>query len=213
MYSLQATWIRNTVLGAVRSVKPEAAKNIPANIVFAFPTISGLAHVVSNIITGAGDADSVLANSRSPEDLWKYVEKYSANFPTRPPQLQERSKNANDVVLITGTTGGFGCDALEHLLSDEKVERVYAFNRVNSNAMERQRIQFRKRGLDEKLLDNGKLVMVEAALHEPGFGIDKALLEEVRKSITHIMLNGGCRLLTSASRTRADWRGLSQLGR
>ena len=197
----------------MRSVKPEAAKNIPTNIVFAFPTISSLARVVSDIVSGTGNSHSVLTGSRTPDDLWKYVEKYSADFPARPAQLRERPKGAKDVVLITGTTGGFGCDALEHLLSDEMVEKVYAFNRMNSNAMERQRIQFRKRGLDETLLDNGKLVMVEATLHEPGFGIDKALLEEVRKSITHIMLNGGCRLLTSASRTRADWRGLSQLGR
>ena len=174
----------------MRSVKPEAAKNIPANIVFAFPTISGLAHVVSNIITGAGDADSVLANSRSPEDLWKYVEKYSANFPTRPPQLQERSKNANDVVLITGTTGGFGCDALEHLLRDETVARVYAFNRKGTEAMERQRRQFGTRGLDEALLDSEKFVMVEAVLHERDFGLDAALLEEIRTSVSHVMLNG-----------------------
>ena len=200
MYSLQATWIRNTVLGAVRSVKPEAAKNIPANIVFAFPTISGLAHVVSNIITGAGDADSVLANSRSPEDLWKYVEKYSANFPTRPPQLQERSKNANDVVLITGTTGGFGCDALEHLLRDAGVGRVYAFNRKGSDALKRQRAQFARRGLDGELLDSGKFVMVEAVLHEIGFGIEEELLEEIRQSVTHIMLNGELGLRSVARR-------------
>ena len=98
-------------------------------------------------------------------------------------------------MVITGTTGGFGCDALEHLLKDENVERVYAFNRANSNAMSRQRAQFRTRGLVESLLDSSKFVMVEAVLHEPGFGIDKSLLEEIRHSVTHILHNGETSLL------------------
>ena len=32
--------------------------------------------------------------------------------------------------------------------------------------------------------------MVEAVLHEPGFEIDETLLEEIRTSVTHILLNG-----------------------
>ena len=32
--------------------------------------------------------------------------------------------------------------------------------------------------------------MVEAALHEPEFGIDAELVEEIRASVTHTMLNG-----------------------
>ena len=155
------------------------------NVAFAFPTIAALAEAVSGVASGTDDA-----SSRTPQDLWKYVERFSADLPTRPAQLSARPAGQKDVVLITGTTGGFGCDALEHLLRDETVARVYAFNRPNSQAAERQRAQFRARGLDEALLDSGKLVMVEAVLHEPGFGIDSSLLEEIRRSVTHIMLNG-----------------------
>ncbi|CDO73876.1 hypothetical protein BN946_scf185016.g33 [Trametes cinnabarina] len=180
--SLQATRIRNVVLRALRqSVQTKAAQLSP-NIVFDAPSISSLSHAVMRTIKNAG------ADSRSPSDLWKYVEKYSANFPARPAVLVDRPQG-KDVILITGTTGGFGCDALEHLLRDEKVERVYAFNRKGSEATKRQRAQFHLRGLDESLLDSPKFRMVETILHEPGFGIEPALLNEIQHSVTHILHN------------------------
>ena len=190
-FSLQATWIRNTILGAMRAAHPAAAKRVPMNLVFAFPTVSALARTVSSIVNGGEDihADPT-TSTRTPNDLWQYVERFSADLPARPAQLVPRTPGAKDVVLVTGTTGGFGCDALEHFLRDETIARVYAFNRKGSRAMERQRTQFARRGLDEKLLDSDKFVMVEAVLHEPGFGIDAGLLEEIRCSVTHIMLNG-----------------------
>ena len=103
-------------------------------------------------------------------------------------------------MLITGTTGGFGCDTLEHLLRDGNVTRVYAFNRKGTKALDRQRAQFITRGLDVSLLDSPKFVMVEAVLHEPGFGIEEGLLEEIRQSVTHIMLNGELGLRSVARR-------------
>ena len=67
---------------------------------------------------------------------------------------------------------------------------MYAFNRKGTNALERQQTQFAARGLDGALLDSPKFRMVEAVLHESGFGIDMKLLEEIRTSVTHILLNG-----------------------
>ncbi|KAI0364205.1 acetyl-CoA synthetase-like protein [Pilatotrama ljubarskyi] len=184
--SLQATWIRNTILRAIRETDAGAAKRLPTNLVFKAPTISELANIVNSVVNST---DAAGGPSHTPQDLWKFVEKYSANFPARPSTLIDRPSSSNDVVLITGTTGGFGCDALEHLLREEKVERVYAFNRKGSKAMERQRAQFRARGLDESLLDTPKFKMVEAVLHEPGFGVDPVLLDDIRRSVTHIMHN------------------------
>ncbi|KAI0755845.1 acetyl-CoA synthetase-like protein [Fomes fomentarius] len=181
--SLQATWIRNTILRAIRETDRSAAKRLPVNLVFAAPTIASL----SRLIYDALHNDSAGA-FHGPDDLWKYVEKYSANLPARPDDLVERPAG-NEVVIITGTTGGFGCDTLEHLLKDEAVEKVYAFNRKGAQAIERQRAQFQARGLDETLLDSPKLKMIEAVLHEPGFGLEPSLLDEIRRSATHIMHN------------------------
>ncbi len=186
-YSLQATWIRNTILRAVRQTDTSAAKRLPPNIVFKAPTISGLARIVYATVNN----DEVLDDaSLSPQSLLTFVEKYSADFPERPATLIDRPASSKEVILITGTTGGFGCDALEHLLRDENVERVYAFNRKGSKALERQHAQFQARGLDEKLLDTPKFKLVEVALHEPGFDVEPGLLDEIRSSVTHILHNG-----------------------
>ncbi len=155
------------------------------NLVFQAPTIAGLVHAVLGVLNSTHHPEV----AHTPEDLWKYVERYSANLPARPSDLVERPQS-KDVVLITGTTGGFGCDTLEHLLRDENVVRVYAFNRKGTRALERQRAQFVARGLDTSLLDSPKFVMVEAALHEADFGIEQGLREEIRSSVTHIMHNG-----------------------
>ena len=92
-----------------------------------------------------------------------------------------------DVVLITGTTGGFGCDILHHLLLDDEIGTVYAFNRRGSNALARQYARFRERGLDENLLESDKFKMVEAELDTPGLGVDSALLDEVSSQPTHLV--------------------------
>ncbi|RPD77022.1 acetyl-CoA synthetase-like protein [Lentinus tigrinus ALCF2SS1-7] len=181
--SLQATYIRNTILRALREVNKDAPNRLPHNLVFAAPNISALARVVFSAVSTDGPS-----TSHTPADLWKYVEKYSANLPARPKNLVPRPAG-KDVVVITGTTGGFGCDTLEHLLRDETVGKVYAFNRKGSKALERQRAQFKARGLDESLLNSPKFVMVESVLHDYDFGLEPALLEEIRTSVTHIMHN------------------------
>ena len=208
-HSLQATYIRNTLLRAIRETDKDAAKRLPMNLVFAHPTITSLARAVLGVLDESLSNGHISHRPHTPADLWKYVEKYSANFPARPPNLVDRPEG-KDVVLITGTTGGFGCDTLEHLLRDERVGTVYAFNRKNARALERQREQFRARGLDETLLDLQKFRLIEATLHEPGFGLEPSLFSEVRaihcpvidsvltgrvvqiqRSVTQIMHNGG----------------------
>ncbi|CDO73877.1 hypothetical protein BN946_scf185016.g34 [Trametes cinnabarina] len=184
--SLQATWIRNTIMRAVRETDAKAASRLPTNLVFKAPTIAALTEAIVHIIHEAKTVDGAL---HTPESLWKYVEKYYSNLPARPENLVDRPRSGKDVVLITGTTGGFGCDALYHLLRDERVERVYAFNRKGTDPLERQRAQFRARGFEEDLLDTSKFKMVEAVLHERGFGIEPELLDEVRQSVTHILHN------------------------
>ncbi len=151
------------------------------NLVFAHPSISSLARAVFGVLNTSSTNGHILHTPHSPADLWDFVKKYSANFPVRPRSLVVRPEG-KDVVLITGTTGGFGCDTLEHLLRDESVRTVYAFNRKDARVMERQRAQFRARGLDETLLDLPKFKMVKAVLHDPDFGLEPSLFSEVCRS-------------------------------
>ena len=172
--SLQATWIRNTILRAIREYSSAAAQRLPTNIVFQAPSISSLTDAVLDVVHNTAAAPPTTTT----DDLISIAERLCANLPVRPASLRTRERGALDVVLITGTTGGFGCDALEHLLRDERVGCVYAFNR----RAERQRQAFKDRGLDEALLDSEKFRMVETILHASGFGIEPALLDEVSDS-------------------------------
>ncbi|KAM5543844.1 hypothetical protein V8D89_002461, partial [Ganoderma adspersum] len=173
--SLQATWIRNTILRVVREHFPDATKRLPTNLVFQAPSVAALADAVLRAVHDTEDRNAKIVTE---EDLVQLAEKYSSNLPSRPSNLRPRN-GGKDIVAITGTTGGFGCDLLHHLLLDDEIGMVYAFNRKGSNAMDRQRARFRERGLDESLLESPKFKMVEAELDVPGLSVEPALLDEV----------------------------------
>ena len=184
--SLQATYIRNTILRGLRDYSPAAAKRLPMNVAFQEPSTSALTDAVLRAIF---DSANIETTASTPADLQRLVERYSANLPVRPASLRPRAAT-KDIVLVAGTTGGFGCDILEHLLRDGEIETVFAFNRRGTSAMERQRSRFRERGHDVGLLDLPKFRMVEVDLRIADFGIEGVLLEEIRISVTHIMHNG-----------------------
>ncbi|KAL0564613.1 hypothetical protein V5O48_017429 [Marasmius crinis-equi] len=96
------------------------------------------------------------------------------------------------VVVITGTTGTLGSCLLADLISDDSVSRVYALNRANKKqSLEaRQRKAFQEKGLDEKLLDSGKVKMlvVDLLLEKDHFGLSSEDFQEM-KSVTHIVHN------------------------
>lgn len=167
---MQATWIRNTVLRALRNV----SRKLPMDFVYQAPSIAALTDVVLH----AALQDDSSQDALSAQDLVTMAESYSSDFPPRPAQLRQRDEE-KDVILITGTTRGFGCDVLEHLLRSNEVSTIYAFNRKGSQAMDRQLDGFRRRGLEEALLRSPKFVMVEAELDVPGFGLDGQLFVEV----------------------------------
>ena len=159
----------------MRGKSPSAAQRIHANVVFQAPTIKALTGAVLAVVHNSPSASS---GGNTAEDLVRIAEEYASDLPARPAALRKREVG-KDVILITGTTGGFGCDVLEHLLRDDNVAKVYAFNRRGTQALERQLVRFRERGLDETLLSSPKFVMVEGVLDAPGFGLEATLLDEV----------------------------------
>ncbi|TBU38867.1 acetyl-CoA synthetase-like protein [Dichomitus squalens] len=183
--SLQATYIRNIALRALREHSPAAAKRLPMNVMFQAPTIVALTDALLRTLSDSPEAGSMAS---TPEDLIRRAERYGADLPARPSGLRPRA-STKDVVLVTGTTGGFGCDILEHLLRDSEIGTVYAFNRKATNALERQRERFLQRGHDVTLLESPKFRMVEADLQLADFGVEPGLLGEIRASVTHIMHN------------------------
>ena len=108
--------------------------------------------------------------------------KYGQDFPLHSSRRHRRP--AGDTILVTGTTGGLGCALLAYLVELPNVLRIYAVNRKSKVALvERQRSTLHDRGYNaQAILENGKVVLVEAATEEPQLGVSSELYGEVRVS-------------------------------
>ncbi|EIN14664.1 acetyl-CoA synthetase-like protein [Punctularia strigosozonata HHB-11173 SS5] len=204
--SLQATWIRGALCRGLRQTSDAYASRVSTTAVFENPSIAKLSSLVYAIFHDLPlGTDPTSARVRAMHEM---VQKYSASFPKRPIERPFRRSSVGlsadqfptgDVVLLTGSTGGLGCNILHHLLGSKKVSRVYALNRKShsrgsapsaDSLLDRQRAALANQGLDEKLASSPRCILVEADLTAaPGFGIPHELYDEMRCTITHIVHN------------------------
>ncbi|KAI0769291.1 acetyl-CoA synthetase-like protein [Trametes elegans] len=192
--SLQATWIRNTILHAVRTTTKLSTHDVPQNFVYSYPTIASLGGFLGGLIAGKGvDKDAERAERLA--QMKALVEKYGAQWPEArwkaSADATEKSAGGDgpQTVLITGTTGRLGSHLLAQLLQKPEVGRVYALNRGTAgdeaNLAERQREAFKTWGLDAGLLDGGKVYFHPADLTKPLFGLGEKTFEEAITTILH----------------------------
>ncbi|KAI0085552.1 hypothetical protein BDY19DRAFT_1020953 [Irpex rosettiformis] len=185
--SLQATWIRNSLLHALRTTSDTNTKSIPFNFVYDYPTVSSLASYVASAAwskeEGAKDTTSAI------KAMDQMLEKYTQGFPVHIPQTNRMP--IGDTILVTGTTGGLGCALLSQLYDASEVVKVYAVNRLGKQSLKgRQRKLLRDRGYDgDAILRSSKVVLVEADFAHPLIGLTQELYDEIRLSVTHIIHN------------------------
>ncbi|KAF7798295.1 hypothetical protein EIP86_009514 [Pleurotus ostreatoroseus] len=174
--SLQATWIRNQIIHALRATVGDRSESLPPNCIYQAPTIAELTKLV---LLAAGTLQNGHAEDSKPRSqvLRDIVLQYTSTFPARPNELLG-SHPSRDVVLLTGTTGGLGAHILFHLLRQSNVDRVYALNRTSAS-MKQQRDTFRRNGLEDSVLDSPKLRFLIGDLSQPSFGLDLSVYEEV----------------------------------
>lgn len=133
----------------------------------------------------------------SPVDMMRAMAaKYSTEFPIHIGETVIHGSTAarlgRDVVLVTGTTGSLGCHLLETLVSAQDVGRIYALNRAAKDNMplrERQALGLIERGIDTRILDSSKVVLLEGDLTKPDWGLHTETFLEVHHSVTHIIHN------------------------
>jgi hypothetical protein len=109
------------------------------------------------------------------------VRKYTADFPRHRSNASVHAPEG-DIALITGTTGALGCNLLAQLLMNPEIVRVYAVNRAQKGGISlrtKQASALKERGLDPKLVDSSKLVVLEADTTTQDLGISKEIFEEV----------------------------------
>ncbi|KAJ7758010.1 hypothetical protein B0H16DRAFT_1536490 [Mycena metata] len=181
--SLQATWIRNSILHALRRAQISGLADIPHDFVYTHPTIRLLAIYLVQIASG------LLSPPSTPLDrtvrMQEMVLKYSQKFPPHSPGIDA----TEEVVFVTGTTGALGAYLLARLLSQSEFTRVYAFNRLGASIQERQRSSFSTHGIDVSLLTSPKLRLLAGDLTKPKFGLPTVEFEEIRSQVTCIIHN------------------------
>ena len=124
-------------------------------------------------------------------DIDKIVKKFSLGLDTNTKRFSGKFI-PNSVVLITGTTGGLGSYLLSSLLQDDRVEKVYAFNRPSTSSafvLERQQSAFQDRELDVTVLSSKKLVFIEGDATKASLGLAPEMYESLKQSVTAIIHN------------------------
>ncbi|OCB92288.1 acetyl-CoA synthetase-like protein [Sanghuangporus baumii] len=184
--SLQATWIRNTVLNALQKSTDLKPGTMPFNFVYQNPSIMSLAYYVSHLLEENSNSTQQNDAERQAREMESMVDKYARLFRQHLPSAPSPSA---DVVLLTGTTGGLGCLLLTALLKDPNVQKVYALNRDGGSLHDRQTKALKERGLDPDILNSPKLTLLYGKLDVRGFGLDTQTFDTIRSSITHIIHN------------------------
>jgi thioester reductase-like protein len=112
------------------------------------------------------------------------VDKYSKNFEDHIPSLESP---AEEIIMVTGTTGSIGSSILAECLKSPKAKHVYALNRPSTDPRSAQKASFADRGFDPSLTDTQKLTFLNADLAAGDLGIGGPLLQKLRATVTHVI--------------------------
>lgn len=180
--SLQATWIRNSLLHALRETTTVDTRTIPINFVYNHSSISVLAEYMSSLATSNSMAGADLDGSAAVQAMHDMLEKYSHDFPIHSPRTKANGHPSRDTILVTGTTGGLGSTLLAQLVAMPEVEKVYAMNRKGDvSVKERQREILLDRGYDaEGVMNSSKVTFVEVEVEKEDLGLTHDAYEKVR---------------------------------
>ncbi|KAL0578153.1 hypothetical protein V5O48_003858 [Marasmius crinis-equi] len=186
--SLQATWIRNTLLRALRESAELDTRIATSNFVYNHPTIDRLSTYVLSLATG-GVASDVLDDSAKKLEMAKLVDKFSDNFPQLSHYGEDRRKLPGKAVLLTGSTGSLGSYILSSLTEDPTVNHVFALirSRSHTDLVSRQQEAFETRGLDPNMIKSGKLTLLEVDYSQDSLGLEAAVLTSIHDNVTHII--------------------------
>ncbi|KAJ8080312.1 putative NRPS-like protein biosynthetic cluster [Marasmius tenuissimus] len=181
--SLQATWIRNTILHALQTSSPINTREIPQSFVYQNPSIKSLAEFLVKATKGSHERNS----EENTVAMHKLVGEVSSGlFKT----TAEPLASGPHVVLLTGSTGAFGSYILASLLRSATVSKVYAVVRKNKiDAASRQRGAFASRGLEASLADSSKLHLLEGDLNADNLGLEPDVYHGLQQAVTSIIHN------------------------
>ncbi|KAI0050801.1 acetyl-CoA synthetase-like protein [Auriscalpium vulgare] len=186
--SLKATYVRNSIMRALRQTTTVSTQTLPSNFVYEHPSISSLTDFIVTMLAKSHGPEATVHDAKV--QLAKaLVEKYGVNFPRHTPR-SDCEEGTAEVVLLTGTTGRLGSHLLAQLLSRSSVATVFALNRASKTSLaSRQKEAFKSWSLDDGLINSPKLILVEGNFAAPKLGLDDELYTRIQYSVTGIIHN------------------------
>ncbi|KAJ6598643.1 hypothetical protein B0H10DRAFT_2085224 [Mycena sp. CBHHK59/15] len=185
--SLQATWIRNSILHALQGSKQVDVRAMPSNFVYCHPTLRLLADLLNRLASGSTSNPEDISISLRITEMEAMVQKYSRNF------LEHRAiveQPKTEAVLVTGTTGALGSHIIAELLALPNLPMVYALNRPGLDITGRQSNSFTENGIDIQLLNSPNLRLLQGDLNTQDFGLSQDDYQEIQLKVTTIIHNG-----------------------
>lgn len=181
--SLEVTYLRSTIARAFRRTGIDIT--FEGSSIYAFPTAASLGKFISESVTGITAATENI--DQRARQLVALVEQYTEHFPqhdgTDP--LPEK-----EIILVTGTTGSLGINALKTLVSLGSVQRIYAFNRTGKSGgkpRDRHLSATRLQGIDASLLDSPKIVYLEGDITLVNLGLTDDVIQELTDTLTSVL--------------------------
>jgi len=145
---------------------------------------SALANLVKTGHVVAEDKESVHVTK-----INNMVQKYTASFPVHTPGSLV-DDTAGEVVILTGSTGSLGSFILDSLIHDNRVNKVFCFNkREMVPTLERQQNSFAERKLDSSLLTSDRIIFYDVEVNVPFFGLAEDVFKGIHNTATLIIHN------------------------
>ncbi|KAH6670910.1 hypothetical protein F5X68DRAFT_175463 [Plectosphaerella plurivora] len=153
---------------------------IKPSTIYGNPTPRRLARYILSSANSSDDADARVISA-----MQQLLDKYSQDFtPGTTVGKTPRFRDAQTVVL-TGSTGTFGCYLLHDLLQDPTVSRVICLNRSEGGGRQRQPTLMAARGLTTDLAVKAEFFRIDVT--KPDLGLAPSALETILESADHII--------------------------
>ncbi|KAJ8094467.1 hypothetical protein PM082_010901 [Marasmius tenuissimus] len=188
--SLQATWIRNSILHTLKDAAGLDSRIIANNFVYEHPTINRLSTFVFSLALG-GMIPKPLDDDAKKVAMNDLVETFSKDFPVSSSRSTEsKTAHSEKVVLLTGGTGSLGSYVLSILVNDSAVKHIYVLNRSHKGQDSTTRLKnsFKERGLDTGNIAADKTTILEVDLSdETTLGLEDVDFKTIKDEVTHIV--------------------------
>jgi thioester reductase-like protein len=153
---------------------------IKPSTIYGNPTPRRLAAYILSSASSAEDGDARVITS-----MQKLLDKYSQNFAKGTTTAKIPRSGDSQTVVLTGSTGTFGCYLLNDILQDPNVARVICLNRSEGGGRQRQPNLMASRGLNTDLAPKADFYRID--ITRPDLGLAPPALEIILESADHII--------------------------